>query len=254
MLMSDFKVVVNDADITNLIKSNLISLSYDDKEGKDSDEISISLNGLYDAPKFGDKIELYLGYINNLYKCGSFNLQTVCRDFKANTTEIRATSVDFADENMKVKRTRTFENTSIFGIAKKIANEENLGLKTNGDDLFINSKLQDNISNIEFLYNLAFLFGYLMAVKNKTIIIGKKTDLTDAMSANTNLNKFILSLDELYELEIMQAYRNTYKSVEIEWQDIATGDIKSLKARNGEPSYKMRIAQPKNESEAYSRA
>lgn len=113
VLTPNFKVVVNDKDITEVIRANLISITYDDKEGDESDEVSIIVHGIYNAPKFGDKIELYLGY-SKLYKCGSFALQTVDRDFKAHTTEIRATAVNFADTKTKVKKTRSWENTTLF--------------------------------------------------------------------------------------------------------------------------------------------
>ena len=33
-----------------------LKITYDDKEGDESDEVSISVHGIYDAPKFGDKI------------------------------------------------------------------------------------------------------------------------------------------------------------------------------------------------------
>ncbi|CUU77389.1 tail protein D [Campylobacter hyointestinalis subsp. hyointestinalis] len=253
VLTPNFKVVVNDKDITEVIRANLISITYDDKEGDESDEVSIIVHGIYNAPKFGDKIELYLGY-SKLYKCGSFALQTVDRDFKAHTTEIRATAVNFADTKTKVKKTRSWENTTLFGIARKIASEQGLGFKSNGEDVSIVSKLQQDMSDIDFIHSLAFDFGFLGCVKNSTLIIGKKADTGTKSSGISGGPKFELDMSELYSFEISEAYRNTYKSVVIEWQESSSGEIKSLRAGSGEPSYKMRIAEPKSDSEAFSRA
>lgn len=256
VLTPNFKVVVNDKDMTEVIRANLISITYDDKEGDESDEVSISVHGVYNAPKFGDKIELYLGY-SKLYKCGSFALQTVDRDFKAHTTEIRATAVNFADTKTKVKKTRSWENTTLFGIARTIASEQGLGFKSDGEDVSIASKLQQGISDIEFIHSLAFEFGFLGCVKNSTLIIGKKVDTSDTNTNTSGISggpKFELDMSELYSFEISEAYRNTYKSVVIEWQESSSGEIKSLRAGSGEPSYKMRVAQPKSDSEAFSRA
>lgn len=256
VLTPNFKIIVNDKDMTEVIRANLISITYDDKEGEESDEVSITLHGIYDAPKFGDKIELYLGY-SKLYKCGSFALQTVDRDFKAHTTEIRATAVNFADTKTKVKKSRSWENTTLFEIARKIASEQGLSFKSNGEDVNIISKLQQDISDIEFIYNLAFQFGFLGCVKNSTLIIGKKVDTSDINTNSLGISgepKFELDMSELYSFEISQAYRNTYKSVVLQWQEISSGEIKSLRAGSGEPSYKMRVAQPKSDSEAFSRA
>lgn len=253
VLTPNFKIIVNDKDMTEVIRANLISITYDDKEGEESDEVSISVHGIYNAPKFGDKIELYLGY-SKLYKCGSFALQTVDRDFKAHTTEIRATAVNFADTKTKIKKTRSWENTTLFGIARKIASEQGLGFKSNGEDVSIVSKLQQDMSDIEFIHSLAFDFGFLGCVKNSTLIIGKKVDTGTKSSGISGGPKFELDMSELYSFEISEAYRNTYKSVVIEWQESSSGEIKSLRAGSGEPSYKMRIAEPKSDSEAFSRA
>ncbi|AVK80670.1 phage tail protein [Campylobacter fetus subsp. testudinum] len=255
VLTPNFKVVVNDKDMTEVIRANLISINYDDKEGEESDEVSITVHGIYNAPKFGDKIELYLGYAK-LYKCGSFSLQTVDRDFKAHTTEIRATAVNFSDTKTKVKKTRSWENTTLFGIARIIAKEQGLSFKSNGEDVSITSKLQQDVSDIEFIHGLAFEFGFLGCVKNSTLIIGKKAD-TSAGAKSSGISggpKFELDMSELYSFEINEAYRNTYKSVVIEWQESSSGEIKSLRAGSGEPHYKMRVAEPKSDSEAFSRA
>jgi putative tail protein D len=47
-------------------------------------------------------------------------VQTTSADYKANTTEVRATAVNFASPT-KEKRRVSWENTTLFGIAKKIA-------------------------------------------------------------------------------------------------------------------------------------
>ncbi|WP_422569838.1 phage late control D family protein, partial [Campylobacter hyointestinalis] len=123
-----------------------------------------------------------------------------------------------------------------------------------GEDVSIASKLQQGISDIDFIHSLAFDFGFLGCVKNGTLIIGKKADTGTKSSGISGGPKFELDMSELYSFEISEAYRNTYKSVVIEWQESSSGEIKSLRAGSGEPSYKMRIAEPKSDSEAFSRA
>lgn len=110
------------------------------------------------------------------------------------------------------------------------------------------------MSDIDFIHSLAFDFGFLGCVKNSTLIIGKKADTGTKSSGISGGPKFELDMSELYSFEISEAYRNTYKSVVIEWQESSSGEIKSLRAGSGEPSYKMRIAEPKSDSEAFSRA
>ena len=184
-----FRLEASGKDITNTIRKNLISLSFTDKEGNESDEISFALFGIYAKPVFGDKLKLWLGYENELYLCGSFSVQTASRDYKNQTTEVRATAVNFASP-AKEKRRVSWENTTLFGIAKKIAGINALSLKTSGSDQNIASVIQDNVSDIEFLYDLCVKFGFLMAVKNGTIIITAKDAKGDAsQTSNTSKNE-----------------------------------------------------------------
>ena len=280
----NFKLEASGKDITNTIRQNLISLSFTDKEGNESDEISFTLFGIYAKPVFGDKLKLWLGYhadtaseqsslsggytkangaamrtsSNDLYLCGTFSVQTTSRDYKANTTEVRATAVNFASP-AKEKRRVSWENTTLFGIAKKIASANALSLKTSGSDQNIASVIQDNVSDIEFLYDLCVKFGFLMAVKNDNIIITAKDAKGDASqtsntSKNENLPTFTLNLTDLYSLEITEANRNSYTAVIAEWQDIEAGKVKSIKVGSADQVYKMQIAQPKSDNEAFKQA
>ena len=250
-----FRLEASGKDITNTIRQNLISLSFTDKEGNESDEISFTLFGIYAKPVFGDKLKLWLGYENEFYLCGTFSVQTTSADYKANTTEVRATAVNFASP-AKEKRRASWENTTLFDIAKKIASANVLSLKTSGSDQNIASVIQDNVSDIEFLYDLCVKFGFLMAVKNDNIIITAKDAKGDASqtsntSKNENLPTFTLNLTDLYSLEITEANRNSYTAVIVEWQDIEAGKTKSIKVGSAEQTYKMQIAQPKSDNEAF---
>lgn len=254
----NFRLEAKGKDITNKIKANLIDLSFVDKCKDESDEISFKLNGLYAKPLFGDSLKLWLGWGESLYFCGSFLVQTVEKDYKANTTQVSATAVNFAGSSspQKQKKRRTWENTTLFAIAKKIADENGLKLKTSSEDFQIVSKLQDDVGDVEFLYGLAFEFGYLMALKNETIIISSKDKIADTKSSsptpkNEALPLFELKLSELFGLNITYANRNSYDKVILQWQDIEAGQIKSVQVGSGEQVFKMQISQPKSDAEAF---
>lgn len=251
----NFKLEANGKDITEIIKVNLISLNFDDKEGSKSDEISFSVSGIYAKPVFGDNLKLWLGYGDDLYLCGSFSVQTASRDYKNYTTEVRATAVNFAS-HQKIKKRRSWENTTVFEIARKIAAENKLAVKTSGQDQNIASVLQNDAGDLDFLYGLCFDYGFIMAVKNATIVIASKDAKGDeTQTSNTPKNEslptFTLNLTDLYSLEITEANRNSYTAVIVEWQDIEAGKVKSIKVGSGEQVYKMQIAQPKSDNEAF---
>ena len=254
----NFKLEANGKDVTEIIRANLISLNFDDKEGSKSDEISFSVSGIYAKPVFGDSLKLWLGYGDDLYLCGSFSVQTASRDYKNYTTEVRATAVNFASPQ-KIKKRRSWENTTVFEIARKIAAENKLAVKTSGQDQNIASVLQNDAGDLDFLYGLCFDYGFIMAVKNATIVIASKDAKGDkTQTSNTPKNEslpaFTLNLTDLYSLEITEANRNSYTAVIVEWQDIEAGKVKSIKVGSGEQVYKMQIAQPKSDNEAFKQA
>lgn len=255
-----FRLLANKKDITQTIKQNLISLGFDDKEGFKSDEISFKVHGIFAKPVFGDKLELYLGWADegeegadNIWLCGKFAVQTCERDFKEQSTEVRATAVDFAGE-IKIKKRRSWENTTLFAIAGKIADENALLLKTSGEDMAIRSRLQDGVSDLEFLYSLAKELGYLAATKNDTLILAPKSrgdEADGAEKGGDGLPQIELNLSELESLNITEANRNAYGSVVCEWQDVESGKRKQIKVGKGKQTYKMQIPEPKSDAEAY---
>jgi len=241
-----FKLEANGKDITETLRQNLISLGFDDKEGFKSDEINFKVHGLYTKPAFGDKLELWLGWAgegeegaDNMWLCGKFAVQTCERDFKEQSTEVRATAVDFAGE-IKTKKRRSWENTTLFAIAGKIADENTLLLKTSGEDMAIRSRLQDGVSDLEFLYSLSKELGYLAATKNDTLILAPKSggDEADGAETDRGLSQIELNLIDLASLNITEANRNAYGSVTCEWQDVESGKRKQIKVQTHFPKYK----------------
>ncbi|MFW5613408.1 MAG: phage late control D family protein [Campylobacter hyointestinalis] len=252
----NFKLLAKGNDITAKIKANLINLSYEDKEGSESDEISFVVNDIYAKPIFGDQLELWLGYGNNLYHCGKFSVQTATRDYKSNTTEVRATAVNFASPQ-KIAKRRSWENTSLFSIASKIAAENKLNVKTSGTDQPITSVLQNDIGDLDFLYGICFEYGFLMKQANDTIIITPKdgksvnNDGAGITPKNENWPSFEIALTECESLSITEANRNSYSAVIVQWHDSKEGKDKQAKIGSGEQTYKLTIPEPKSDNEAF---
>ncbi|MCI6988825.1 MAG: hypothetical protein MR902_04540 [Campylobacter sp.] len=65
------------------------------------------------------------------------------------------------------------------------------------------------------------------------------------------MKPFFLKLNELSTLNITEANKDSYNCVVVEWQDMDEAKIKSIKVGSGDALYKMQIAPPKSEAEAY---
>ncbi|QYH11220.1 phage tail protein [Campylobacter jejuni] len=251
----NFKIKANDKDITQKMSQNLISLSFDDKARDESDEISISLNGLYARAPFGDKLELWLGFDEELFKCGTFSINSFSKNYSSKITDIKATAINFAS-NIKNKKSRTWENTNLADIALKIATENKLKAKTNNaSKAYIQHELQNNISDIEFIYTLCAKYGFLACIKEQTLItIEQKEAAQEGIKGGGKQVggiKYTLDLSELSDLSISIKNRNDYTGVKLTCQDIEQGIVKSvLSGNDGGAVYELKKGGVKNDSEA----
>lgn len=239
----DFKLIAKGKDITESIRKNLLKLNYKDDIDNKSDEINFTVQGLYKLP-FGDELELYLGYVDKLYKCGTFFVQVVRQDYANFTTEIRAAAMNVTkgENSQKGKKSRNWDNTTLFTIAKKIASQNSLKTHFAAKDIPIASVLQNNVNDIDFLCDLAMKYGYIISTKNKTIAIWDKTEDV--------INVFEIHLNDMKNLEFTFSQRDSYDSVIVEWQDISAAESKKLKVGSGTPAFSMKIPQPKSDAEA----
>jgi len=252
-----FKLIAGGNDITSKVANNLVSLSYEDRIGTKSDEISFVVSGLFARPEFGGTLELWLGYEESgLYKCGKFAVSCVTRDFVARTTEIRGTAVDFASV-VKARKSRTWSNTSVFAIAKTIASENGWKFKQTGEDESVSSKIQNNTSDIEFINSLCFDTGFFAVIKGGTLVVARFEGgeagkvLSSVGNGAKKMPKLKFKASELYSLEVSEATRASYTAVEVSWQDVESGERKSVKVGSGAIVYKQNIAEPKSEREAF---
>jgi phage protein D len=250
-----FKLIAEDVDITQKIAKNLITLTYDDKENLESDEISFTVAGLYDKKPFGTKLGLHLGYEGNLFLCGAFTVQSITKNYLEETTEVRATAVNFASAQ-KEKKSRNWKNTNLEDITRKIAEEEKLALDADVEakECEIVSEAQNNMPNMAFLVMLGSKRGFRVFQKNNTIYVRDKNTKIAELKAIGTVNILPIktfALNSLYSLEITDANRNVYDAVVVEWKDKNQGMIKELKIGNGTTQiYKMRIGEPKSDAEA----
>jgi phage protein D len=253
-----FKLISDNKDVTAIIAKNLMSLTYEDKAGEEADEISFTVNGLYEKKPFGTSLELWLGYVNNLYLCGSFTIQTINKDYKAQTTEVRATSVNFAGEQT-VRKQRTWgegeAGTNLYDITKKIAEDNKLDFSApeSAKNISVISVLQNNESDLAFLITLCEKNGYILAVKNNSIEI---KEIGGTTAETKKESKIIipdhkLKTSDLSALRTNEANRDVYIYVIVGWQGtdgqthtITVGDT------NVEKYYFMEIPEPKSKTEA----
>ncbi|MBZ7976914.1 phage late control D family protein [Campylobacter sp. RM12637] len=259
-MVATFKLEANEKDITEFIKENFISLEYDDKEGVESDEMSFCVHGIFSRPSFKDTLKLSLGYRvgeeDKLYECGTFSISECTIDYINHITEVRATAVNFSSP-IKIKRNKTFANTTLAAIAGVIASRNNLiaKIQPEANNVKIAHIMQNNESDIEFLYILAYKNGFICAVKNSHLIVTQKSKSIDGYNVSSgshksspakNLPKFKLQVSDCSSLSITENNRVKYDACEISSHNTSNATLTKIKVGNGENIAK--IDAPPNKS------
>jgi phage protein D len=249
-----YRLTASGEDITAILAKNLISLTYTDKQGSEVDDMSLTLHGLYEKKPFGTDIALELGQDNKLYSCGSFAIQSISKNYTQKTTTVSATAVNFASAQ-KVKKSRSWERTNLYEVARQIAEENGMGLEATqrAQQTEISSVAQDNIEDFAFLNLLCIERGYIISFFNKKILIQEKDAAAavnieaEAVAATTHKIK----VEELISLTINEQNRDVYDAVMASWMDTDIGDMRSIKVGKGEIQVdNITIPKPKSDAEA----
>lgn len=119
-------------------------------------------------PEKGDVLELDIGYSGEeLYKCGEFEIDEVSYDLSERHVTLRGTSTAIKKsfyETQYKEWSGTLES-----IVKKIASNNGLDFDGKVEKLNIGRKSQSN-SDLEFLNELADMFGYMLKIERNTLI------------------------------------------------------------------------------------
>lgn len=118
-------------------------------------------------PKEGDTIKLNIGYSGeNLFDCGEFEIDEVSYNLSGKTVTLRGTSTEIKKsfyETQYKEWSGTLES-----IVKKIAKNNGLDFDGKIERLNIGRKSQSN-SDLEFLNELADMFGYMLKIERNTL-------------------------------------------------------------------------------------
>jgi hypothetical protein len=228
-----FKLEANDKDVTAKINLDASSITFKDEAGEISDEITLKIEGNFKKPKYEDELKLWIGTKEQgLFYCGLFKVQSSkSSSGNGNSIEVRATAADFT-KNLKVKRSLSYEQSSIKKIVELIATRNELEVSSDFEDIFILHLEQTNESDLHFLKRIAAQYNAIFAVKNNKLVFKKR--IKDG-EKNKDLPRFDLVVDEQTEVHIEQANKTLYNSCTATWRDTKENTQKSITVGSGEP-------------------
>jgi phage protein D len=243
-----FKIEANGKDVTEAISKNLVSLSFSDEDGNQSDEITLEVAGDFKRPQYQDELKLWLGYDeSNLFYCGIFKVQTTSRT--QHTLTITATGADFSAQ-LKQKRDTSYEKLSLKDVAQIVANRYDLSLKSDFDDMYLQHLSQTQESDLHMMKRLAKDYNAIFSIKNSTLIFLKRIKENMASDA---LPVFEIDISECESYSIKHSDKTLYNACEASWQDTKENVVKSVTVGSGDPILKIN-GSFKNAAEATKKA
>ena len=120
-----YRLRLDGQDITPQINARLISLSLEEARGDTADQLDLVLSdhdGALALPRKGVKIDLAIGFGQELVDKGRFVVDEVEHSGAPDTITIRARSADLRD-SLRVRRDQSWHATTLGDIVKTIAGQ-----------------------------------------------------------------------------------------------------------------------------------
>ncbi|CAM3610450.1 hypothetical protein BS639_18495 [Rouxiella silvae] len=174
----DFMINLDQKDITQNIRSRLISLNLTDNRGFEADQLDIELDdadGLLAMPERGAVLSIFLGWKGSaLIGKGSFTVDEVEHHGAPDTLTIRARSADFRG-SLNSRRAVSYHDTTLGEVVKQIAERNKLkaALAEGLAGIPITHLDQTQETDAKFITRLATLHGAVAAVKQGKLLFIK---------------------------------------------------------------------------------
>ncbi len=237
----------NGTDCTKDFSKYLNSLTFNEFEDEQSDELSLTLNnndGYFTDlwyPEKGDKLTCSINYGADTFECGTFTIDENSFDFSVSgdSVEIKAlaTSANFSVRTQKIKNR---SGKTLTQIANEIGTS--YGFKVLGEEgnVRIGTIVQKNESDIAFLKRIAREYGFIFNIKD----CGAGAGGVDGTGGTANgyltfINVeelenqdslFTLSKTDLTHFSVTDTVTKIYGKCRVQYFDLKTKSLKSYTA------------------------
>lgn len=242
-MVIDYQILADDKDITEKIKSALVSLTITDTTGDHADGLSLRLADYTDSLKFPEsstKLNVHLGYKDNLHDFGFFFVDTMSYSYPPSVLSLNANSVPFAASNtykaMQTQQTRSFDNTTVQGLVEQIAKEHGLESSVTPEigKITIEHIDQTDEGNIGFLYRVVRQYGgTLKSTHTKLVVL----DAKGKNANNEDMPTVTLDLKEISQLSYSSKKEAKFRSVTAKYHDVDSAETRKITIGHGQPEF-----------------
>ena len=226
-----YKVEVNGSNITELVKTRLLSLSISDSAGTDSDTVELSLDdrdARLEIPNIGAEMTVWLGYKETgLVKMGSYIIDEITLSGTPEEMSLRGKAASMTGDNsVKDQKTRQWDNLSIADLVSKIAKEHGLTPKVDSEmaGYFIKELSQTEESDMHLLTRVGEKYDAVVKVMDGNLIFAKKG--TSKAVSGEAVPSVVIDRNQCKSgYNVTYAERDTFKSVKAKWHNQATAQV-----------------------------
>jgi phage protein D len=219
-----FRVEYNGKNITADITRYLISVTYSDKVEGESDEIEIRLEDT-DAlwrgawyPTKGDKMSLWIGYVEAQVFCGVFEIDEIELSGPPDTVSIRALATSIKSP-LRTKNSTAFENLSLRQVAERVASKHGYSILGTIAPVRLLRVTQNRETDLGFLKRVAQEYGHVFSVRDKSLIFSSIFDLEKSNA--------VLEIDrtDLTRYRLLDKTSQTFDSAKVEYHNPANKQV-----------------------------
>jgi phage protein D len=211
----------------------ILSVTHEDKDGSNTDYLSLRLLPNVPKPKPSTKLTFFLvNSVGEFLDCGIFYVQSVTRT-KNEPLHIRATSVEFS-ETQKKKHSRHYKDTTLSSIVNIVGKELSNKVKFKAPNIRLKSVNQTDETYISFLNRLAKEYDALFSIKKDVIYFVSKNSDT--------LPKYTIYADNCSDISITHSTKTFYQSCKMKFRDRKKAEWQEVLVESGSPVLEVKCS------------
>jgi phage protein D len=237
-----FEIRADGEDVTAQFRDRLIGITITDEAGHKSDVATIEVDDRDNAvelPTTGAKLDISLGYSNDLTSLGTFVVDEISGKIGPDTITIGAKAADMLS-GIRAPKTRSWHKVTIQDIVAKIAGENDLKPQVSDSlkSTFFEYIAQTSESDLNLLTRLAKNLDALAKPAGGSLVFVKRGESKTADGAD--LPVFTVDRSDMSSGTWSLPGRTKYKRVTAEWAENGSAKVHQVHAGSGQPAHKLR--------------
>lgn len=227
----EVKLLYNGKDCSKDFSKYLRSVSFEEFEDDQSDELTLTLNnhdGFFStlgSPKKGDKLTCQFLNGADIFNCGSFSIDdnTFHWGLDGDTVEIKALAA-LINVPVRTNKTKNHSGKTLVAIAREIGKTH--GFKVAGSEGFIKigTTIQKKESDLSFLKRISKEYGYIFNIKNNILTFTSIESLENKKALLTLFKK------DFKELSLHDSSAKMFGKCKVAYFDSKTKSTKTYTA------------------------